>query len=411
MAGVGTCDLLIGGGGLAGAALGAAMAVAGKRVVIVEKETAFRDRVRGEILLPWGSAEAKALGIYDLLLRSCAREVPEERFSVGGGAGEPRDYRSTTPSECCSLSFYHPEMQEHLLAHAAATGAVVRRGATIRALRSAAPRDAGMEADLDTADGPVTLTARLVVGADGRESRVASLLGFERQRDPTELIIAGLQFASPDAAGGSEVPNALHLALAEAPGLGAILLPNKPGNFRAYLMHHKDALPRRLSGARDYPEVLAQFAVVGWPREWLALRPHGIFASFDGAHQWVTHPARGAGVLIGDAAGSSDPVWGNGLARTLRDVRLLRDRLLETADWSRAIEAYAADHDDFFHRLRRIERLSARLHFAVDDGAPSRRRRAHDLMARQPELSPDMSGLGPEARWSAENEALLLGTN
>ena len=36
---------------------------------------------------------------------------------------------------------------------------------------------------------------------------------------------------------------------------------------------------------------------------------------------------------------------------------------------------------------------------------------SHALMAQRPELSPDMSGLGPEARWSAENEALLLGTN
>jgi 2-polyprenyl-6-methoxyphenol hydroxylase-like FAD-dependent oxidoreductase len=409
MAGMETCDLLIGGGGLAGASLGAAMAASGRRVVIVEKDTAFRDRVRGEILLPWGSVEAKALGIYDLLLQSCAREVPEEHFSVGSDAPDPRDYRSTTPSQNCSLAFYHPEMQAELLAHAASAGAVVRRGASIRALRPATP--SGMEAEIDTADGPVTLGAGLVVGADGRESRVAALLGFERQRDPTELIIAGLQLASADPASGSAIPNALHLALAEAPGLGSILLPNKPGNFRAYLMHHKDALPRRLSGARDYPEVLAQFAAVGWPREWLALRPHGILASFDGAHQWVTHPARGAGVLIGDAAGTSDPVWGNGLARTLRDVRLLRDRLLETADWPRAIDAYAADHDDFFHRLRRVERLSARLHFAVDDGAPTRRRRTHALMAQRPELSLDMSGLGPEARWSAENEALLLGTN
>ena len=32
-------------------------------------------------------------------------------------------------------------------------------------------------------------------------------------------------------------------------------------------------------------------------------------------------------------AGSSDPVWGCGLSRTLRDVRLLRDRLLSDGDW------------------------------------------------------------------------------
>ena len=64
------CDLLIAGGGLAGSALGRAMALAGHHVIIVEKETAFRDRIRGEVLLPWGSVEAKELDIYDILIRT-----------------------------------------------------------------------------------------------------------------------------------------------------------------------------------------------------------------------------------------------------------------------------------------------------------------------------------------------------
>jgi 2-polyprenyl-6-methoxyphenol hydroxylase-like FAD-dependent oxidoreductase len=50
-------DLLIIGGGLAGSALGRSMALAGFKVLIIEKEMKFRDRVRGEVLLPWGSVE------------------------------------------------------------------------------------------------------------------------------------------------------------------------------------------------------------------------------------------------------------------------------------------------------------------------------------------------------------------
>jgi flavin-dependent dehydrogenase len=40
-------DLVIVGGGLAGSALAAAMAPTGARVLIVEREATFRDRVRG----------------------------------------------------------------------------------------------------------------------------------------------------------------------------------------------------------------------------------------------------------------------------------------------------------------------------------------------------------------------------
>ena len=79
-------DLLIVGGGLAGASLGRSMALSGFRVLIIEKETKFRDRIRGEVLLPWGSVEAKDLGIYDILLETCAHEAAREHFYLLGQA-------------------------------------------------------------------------------------------------------------------------------------------------------------------------------------------------------------------------------------------------------------------------------------------------------------------------------------
>jgi flavin-dependent dehydrogenase len=45
-------DLAIIGGGLAGPSLGLALAKTGARVLIVEREAQFRDRVRGEGVLP-----------------------------------------------------------------------------------------------------------------------------------------------------------------------------------------------------------------------------------------------------------------------------------------------------------------------------------------------------------------------
>jgi 2-polyprenyl-6-methoxyphenol hydroxylase-like FAD-dependent oxidoreductase len=41
---------------------------------------------------------------------------------------------------------------------------------------------------------------------------------------------------------------------------------------------------------------------------------------FDGAFTWIDHPALGNCALIGDAASTTDPVWGNGLSRSLRDA-------------------------------------------------------------------------------------------
>jgi 2-polyprenyl-6-methoxyphenol hydroxylase-like FAD-dependent oxidoreductase len=102
-------------------------------------------------------------------------------------------------------------------------------------------------------------------------------------------------------------------------------------------------------------------------------------------------------VLVGDAAAASDPSWGNGLSRTLRDIRLLRDRLLADDDWDRAAAAYAADHDDFYGRLHLLESMMTELYLEMGPEADRRRRRAFALFADDETRSPDSVGLGPEA--------------
>ncbi|BCH24110.1 FAD-dependent oxidoreductase [Mesorhizobium sp. L-8-3] len=393
-------DLLIVGGGIAGSTLARAMALSGAHVLVVEKERSFTDRIRGEIIMPWGSVEAASLGIYDILLAGCANEVAGERFWANGAEAPYREFRTSTPHNTCGLSFYHPEMQELLLAQAMAAGAEVWRGASVGAVYpgSRPSAEIAIAARLKRVD------ARLIVGADGRGSHLASLLGFGRSKDETELFIGGFQLANCNA-----IPNALNFFLRGEHGLGAIIIRTRAENCRAYLLHHKDALPRRLSGARDYAAALDRFRAIGIPEQWLKdAAPHGILASFEGAHRWIDQPPRDGCVLIGDAAGTSDPVWGNGLSRTLRDVRLLRDRLLADRDWHRGAAAYAADHDDHFQRLRRAERLSTALFFSMGAAAERRRERAFALFERYPGLYPDTMGVGPDAPLSDETIRLFL---
>src|SRR5262245_19376868 len=90
-------DLVIAGGGLAGSALAVVMARHGYRVLVVERETRFRDRIRGELLLPWGSREAKRLGLYDELVARCALENPFFSFFFAGEFVRARDLKATTP--------------------------------------------------------------------------------------------------------------------------------------------------------------------------------------------------------------------------------------------------------------------------------------------------------------------------
>jgi flavin-dependent dehydrogenase len=60
----GPYDIITVGGGLGGVALAKVMAEHGVRVLVLEREKQFKDRVRGEGMFPWEVAEMQALGEY-----------------------------------------------------------------------------------------------------------------------------------------------------------------------------------------------------------------------------------------------------------------------------------------------------------------------------------------------------------
>jgi menaquinone-9 beta-reductase len=120
-------------------------------------------------------------------------------------------------------------------------------------------------------------------------------------------------------------------------------------------------------------------------------------ASFAGADHWVTHPYRDGVVLIGDAAAASDPSFGCGLSLALRDVRVLRDRLLAQDDWDKAAHGYADEHDRHYGTIHRITGWMRTLFYDTRPQAAAIRRRAMPRLAEDPTRIPDMVGRGPEA--------------
>ena len=116
-----TYDIVTVGGGLGGSALAKAMAERGARVLVVERETHFKDRVRGEALSPWGVADAKALGLFEPLREPLWHMLRYWNIYVGGDSGtEPRPLRDDTPEGRVVLVL-HPDMQDVVL-DAAAVG-------------------------------------------------------------------------------------------------------------------------------------------------------------------------------------------------------------------------------------------------------------------------------------------------
>jgi 2-polyprenyl-6-methoxyphenol hydroxylase-like FAD-dependent oxidoreductase len=160
------------------------------RVLVLEREVAFRDRVRGEQMHSWGVAEARTLGLYELLLETCGHEVRYWSDQlVGFSEFERRDLVKTSPHRAGSLYFYHPDMQAVVIGAAASAGATVRRGARVVELISNGPPGVRVHEDRN---GVRVYRARLVVGADGRNSVCRRWGSFHVERDSEGMVIAGL---------------------------------------------------------------------------------------------------------------------------------------------------------------------------------------------------------------------------
>jgi len=378
-------DLITIGGGLGGAALAKSMAERGHRVLVLERETVFKDRVRGEQMASWGAGEARELGIYDLLCKTCAHPVSLWDVHLGPMRVIHRNVEETTPAGLPNLTFYHPTMQGTLIDAAETAGATVIRGARVTGLEQGKAPTVAYERNGATERA----SARLVAAADGRNSPARKWGAFEERQDPSRLQISGVLLED---VGVSDDTLRMHFQPNE--GRLAILFPQGGGRCRAYFACRIER--PRLSGEGGYHEMIEQFAAIGVDRDvFSSARTVGPLATFEGADSWVPRPYRDGVALVGDAAATSDPAWGQGLSLTVRDVRTLRDRLLEHDDWDAAGKAYAEAHDAYYDALHEVEDWFTT--FWYDIGPEADAMRARLFPKRAQEGFPDPFQSGPEA--------------
>jgi flavin-dependent dehydrogenase len=161
----GVRDVLVIGGGMAGAALACHLAAAGRDVLLLERQSGPHDKVCGEFLSGEAALYLRQLGL-DLLALGA---VPLEHVTVTRGG---RSHGCSLPFPAFSLS--RRRLDEALLVAAAAAGATLRRGVAVRALER---RVGGWQARLDTGE---EIVAREVFLCTGKHD----LRGWQRPPGP-----------------------------------------------------------------------------------------------------------------------------------------------------------------------------------------------------------------------------------
>jgi 2-polyprenyl-6-methoxyphenol hydroxylase-like FAD-dependent oxidoreductase len=395
-------DVVIVGGGMAGCAAAIRLARSGYSVTVLEKEAAYLDRVRGECMVQWGFEQAIAMGIADVLLATPGASFVtrlmgyDETLSLEIAQSRPHDVSQIVEGVPGLLCAGHVDMRETLAREAALAGAIVLRGVNHVEVEPGNRPNVSFEQEGISKK----ISAALVLVADGKNSRIRKQLGIALLSSGPRACITGMLIEDGGMWDRAETTQGVF-------GENLIyIMPRGDNLSRLYVTRTVDN-PNRFVGPGKEQRMLDCLDVEGLPfgKELSQARPAGPCGSFIADDSWTPQPFAEGVVLMGDTAGWSNPVTGQGLAIALRDARLITDLFLEAGGaWSSSLSrAYAAERHERMGRLRYASALLDLITAHGQEDRAIRRKRMFKRMHGNPTLGKalDACHLGP---WTvAEN--------
>jgi menaquinone-9 beta-reductase len=307
-------DAVVVGASLAGSATAIMLGRAGARVALLEQrpEAGAYKKICSHFIQSSAIATLERLDLLEPMVRAGA---VRSRLRLHGPAGWVEPQPDSPVPVGVNL---RREVLDPLIRRAAAEtpGVELMMGETVGALLRDGERIAGVEAR-DRAGHELRLHSKLVVGADGRGSRVAQLAGVKEGRHPHARFAYGAYFEGPAPDGA---PDASFWLLdpdmaAAFPTDGGLTfyaaMPTKErlGEFRG---DPARALVEFVANVPDAPPIRASRLVAP---------PQGKLDMTNVAHE----PTAPGLALVGDAALAIDPLWGVGCGWALQSAEWLAD--------------------------------------------------------------------------------------
>ena len=339
-----TTDVVIAGAGPAGCVAAIVLARAGARVRIVDRATFPRPKLCGDTVNPGALAILRRLG-----LTAADAGLPVGGMLVTGPAGVAVDaqYRGGLVARALSRA----DFDYALLTCAANEGAAVEEGTLVQGPIVENGRVGGVRL-LGRGGRETPLTARLVIAADGRESRLARACALARHPARPRRWAVGAYFAG---ATGLRERGEMHLRGTHY--IGVSPLPGGLANAcvvtadRARLRRPEAFLLATIAADR---ELGPRFAGARMADRAVVLGPLAVDCPMPGAPGLL---------LAGDAAGFIDPMTGDGLRFAIRGAELAAVEalgVLETGAADAHVRLQAARRREFGRKWR-VNRALRRL--------------------------------------------------
>ena len=384
-------EVVVVGARLAGCAVAAPLARAGRKVVVLDKMSFPSDQLSTHVLLPAGTSELSTLGALPRILALNPSRVRRVKLVMEGiacverlrPAADGTDFGVCVPRDLQDICLVEAAREQ---------GAEVRERCTFESLHWRAGRVTGLRYT-DDRGNPCDISATLVVGADGRRSSVAAAAGawrpYRLSRNGRGLVFRYLDEPWPGTADAET-----YIQWRDG-GSIAFAFPSAPkGRLLILLMGHRD----EVGEARKDPGAY-------WLRK-LAEHP-GLADRLAGADESTFTKLRSTGrtpaffrassgpgwALAGDAGHFKDPVTGQGMRDAMWMGRTLAEHVLPALDdpteTDRATRVWEAARDrdclpayHFANADTRVERQSPALCELVRDAGRTTEPDLGDLFGR-----------------------------
>lgn len=318
-----TADVVVVGGRCAGAPTAMLLARAGLSVRLLERSAHLGDVVSGHLIKPAGVARLRRWKVLDTVLATGCPWLDDRVLWL---AGQPQHAPAPEPGTA-PIAPRRTVLDPILLSAAADAGVEVEMGVSVHGLLRQGERVTGVT----TSAGE--RRAHLVIGADGRNSRIARLAGANTYHDHPPVTFAYYTYWRGCPVAGVHAwlePGRFFGIFPVGGGLALAFVQGPRGDYPRF---RRDPLRAYVSELRSRPALAALLgeAVIAEQLRGTAALP--TFFRMSSGPGWA---------LVGDAGHHKDPVIARGIADAFRDADLVASAVVD--GWQGDLESALAEY-------------------------------------------------------------------